>query len=84
MLNIDRGKLFTDGNCIKECMVGAENDLFPENGTISLSASSVVQITCATLLHISRKYNRKRHYHASAENFARQKLSVVSALMCYS
>ena len=41
----ERGKPFTDGNFIKECMMEAANDLCPEKadlfGSISLSASSV-------------------------------------------
>ena len=45
----ERGKLFTDGNFIKECMMEAANDLCPEKadlfGSISLSASSVVRRT---------------------------------------
>ncbi|XP_029639706.1 general transcription factor II-I repeat domain-containing protein 2-like [Octopus sinensis] len=43
----ERGKPFTDGNFIKECMMEAVNDLCPEKanmfGCISLSASSVVR-----------------------------------------
>ena len=43
----ERGKPFTDGNFIKECMMEAVNDLCPEKanlfGSISLSASSVVR-----------------------------------------
>ena len=45
----ERGKPFTDGNFIKECMMEAANDLCPEKadlfGSISLSASSVVRRT---------------------------------------
>ena len=41
----ERGKPFTDGNFIKECMMEAANDFCPEKadlfGSISLSASSV-------------------------------------------
>ena len=43
---IERGKPFTDGNHIKECLVEAVNDLCPKNSnlfaSISLSASSAV------------------------------------------
>ena len=42
----ERGKLFNDGNFIKECMMEAENGLCPEKaalfGTISHSACSIV------------------------------------------
>ena len=45
----ERGKPFTDGNFIKECIMEAANDLCPEKadlfGSISLSASSVVRRT---------------------------------------
>lgn len=45
----ERGKPFTDGNFIKECMMEAANDLCPEKtdlfGSISLLASSVVRRT---------------------------------------
>ena len=45
----ERGKLFTDGNFIKECMMEAVNDLCPEKadlfGRFSLSAISVVRRT---------------------------------------
>ena len=43
---IERGKPFTDGNYIKECLMELVNDLCPKNSNsfagISLSASSVV------------------------------------------
>ncbi|XP_076354461.1 general transcription factor II-I repeat domain-containing protein 2-like isoform X1 [Tachypleus tridentatus] len=44
---VERGKLFTDGNFIKECMIKAANELCPEKAnffeSISLSAISVVR-----------------------------------------
>ena len=46
---IERGKPFTDGNYIKECLMEAVNNLCPKNSnlfaSISLSASSVVRRT---------------------------------------
>ena len=46
---IERGKPFTDGNYVKECLMEAVSDLCPKNSnlfaSISLSASSVVRRT---------------------------------------
>ena len=64
---IEQGKLFTDGNYIKECLIKAVNDLCPKNfnlfASISLSASSVVQRTKELQENIVAQLQQK------AENF---------------